>query len=65
MDFIKAIAAQSEDEMKKAQSRFIRRLIVAALVFIVPFLIEYVLTAFKIVSDNEVNEAAMNNIKKN
>lgn len=52
MDFIKAIAAQSEDEMKKAQSRFIRRLIVAALVFIVPFLIEYVLTAFKIVSDN-------------
>lgn len=52
MDFIKAIAAQSEDEMKKAQSRFIKRLIVAALVFIVPFLIEYVLTAFKIVPDN-------------
>ena len=52
MDFIKAIAAQNEDEMKKAQSRFIRRLIVAALVFIVPFLIEYILTAFKIVTDN-------------
>lgn len=51
MDFIKAIAAQSEDEMKKAQSRFIKRLIVAALVFIVPFLIEYVLTSFKLVSD--------------
>ena len=52
MDFIKAIASQSDDDMKKAQSRFIKRLIVAALVFIVPFLIEFVLNSFNIGSNN-------------
>jgi hypothetical protein len=43
LDFIKAISAAKEDEMKKAQQRFIRRLIAAALIFIVPFIIEFIL----------------------
>lgn len=43
LDFIKAISADKEDEMKKAQQRFIRRLIVAALIFIAPFIIEFIL----------------------
>jgi len=43
LDFIKAIATDKEDEMKKAQSKFIRRLIAAALIFIIPFIIEFVL----------------------
>jgi len=43
LDFMKAISADKEDEMKKAQQRFIRRLIAAALIFIVPFIIEFIL----------------------
>lgn len=43
LDFIKAIGSDKDDEMKKAQGRFIKRLIAAALIFIVPFLIEFVL----------------------
>lgn len=43
IDFIKAIAASKDDEMKKAQGRFIKRLIAAALVFIIPLIIEFVL----------------------
>ena len=43
LDFIKAIAADKEDEMKKAQGRFVKRLIAAALIFIIPFIIEFVL----------------------
>ena len=43
LDFIKAISADKEDEMNKAQQRFIRRLIAAALIFIAPFIIEFIL----------------------
>lgn len=43
LDFIKAIVADKEDEMKKAQQRFIKRLIAAALIFIIPVILEFVL----------------------
>ena len=43
VDFIKAIADEKDDEMKKAQSRFIKRLIAAALAFIIPFIITFIL----------------------
>ena len=43
LDFIQAIAADKDDMMKKAQGRFVKRLIAAALIFIIPFLIEFVL----------------------
>lgn len=43
LDFIKAIAADKDDEMKKAQGRFVKRLIAAALIFIIPFILEFVL----------------------
>jgi len=43
LDFMKAISADKDDEMKKAQQRFIRRLIAAALIFIAPFIIEFIL----------------------
>ena len=42
VDFIRAIASSKDDEMKKAQGRFIRRLIAAALVFIIPALLVFV-----------------------
>ena len=43
LDFIKAIGSDKEDEMKKAQGRFVKRLIAAVLIFIIPFIIEFVL----------------------
>lgn len=43
LDFIKAVGADKDDEMKKAQGRFVKRLIAAALIFIIPFIIEFVL----------------------
>lgn len=43
LDFVKAIAAGKEDEMKKAQGSFTKRLIAAALVFIIPLIIEFIL----------------------
>lgn len=46
IDFIKAIVADKDDEMKKAQGRFVRRLIAAALLFLVPLIIEFVITKF-------------------
>lgn len=52
LDFIKAIAAQNDDEMKKAQGRFVKRLIAAALLFIIPFLIEFALDTFHLVTDD-------------
>lgn len=46
LDFIKAIAAQSDDEMKKAQGKFVKRLIVAALLFLLPLIINFALKTF-------------------
>jgi len=43
LDFIKAIVSDKDDEMKKVQGRFVKRLIAAALIFIVPFIIEFIL----------------------
>ena len=52
LDFVKAIASQSDDEMKKAQGKFVKRLIAAALLFIVPFIIEFILDKFNMAKDN-------------
>lgn len=46
MDLIKAIASSNEDSMKKAQGRFVKRLIVAALVFLLPLIINFLLKTF-------------------
>lgn len=43
LDFIKAIGADKDEEMKKAQQKFIKRLVIAVLIFIVPFIIEFAL----------------------
>ncbi len=43
IDFIKAMAGDKDDEMKKAQGKFIKRLIAAALIFIVPLILEFIL----------------------
>ena len=46
LDFIKAIASQNDDDMKKAQGKFVKRLIVAALLFLLPLIINFLLQTF-------------------
>ena len=48
MDFIKAVASDSEDEMKKVSAKFVKRLIVAALIFLIPLILEFLLGIFGI-----------------
>ena len=50
LDLGKAVAAQKEDEIKKAQQMFVKRLLSAALVFFVFVIVELV---FNIVASNE------------
>lgn len=45
IDFVKAVFSTKEDDMKKAQVRFIKRLIMAVIVFIVPSIINLLMTA--------------------
>lgn len=53
LEYIKALAADSEDEMKKVTGKFARRLIVAALIFIIPFILDFLLKIFSIPGLND------------
>lgn len=46
LDFIKATSSDKDDDVKKAQSNFVRRLIAAALIFLIPLIIEFILPKF-------------------
>lgn len=48
LDFIKTIAADDDGEIKKAGARFVKRLIAAALVFIVPLILQFILGMFNL-----------------
>ena len=52
LDFGKAIVTSDEENMKKAQSRFIKRIIAAVALFFVPLLTQVLLGLFGITSDN-------------
>ncbi len=52
IDLGKAVVAQKEDEIKKAQTMFVKRLISAALVFFVVVIVQLV---FNLVAKNEKN----------
>lgn len=43
LDFLKAITSSDADELKKAQARFIKRLIIAVIIFFIPMLVNFVL----------------------
>ncbi len=43
VDFIKALAAQNQDELKKASQKFIKRLIIGIIIFLLPTILEFVL----------------------
>lgn len=44
-DFFKAVTAQKEDEMKKAQSLFVKRLIIAGLIFFIVVIVKLIVSA--------------------
>lgn len=48
MEFIKAVSSDEEDAIRKTGGRFVKRLIVAALIFILPLLLEFLLGIFNI-----------------
>lgn len=60
IDYIKAIASDSDDEIKKTNGRVIKRMIAAALVFLVPFLLEFILNLFEIPGLNSNNPFCAN-----
>ena len=43
LDFAQAVFASNEDAIKKAQSKFIKRLIIAAIIFLVPSVLKVIL----------------------
>jgi len=43
IDFLKAVIAQKDDEMKKAQNTFIKRLIMGAVIFFVPAIVGFLM----------------------
>lgn len=55
LDWIKAIASESDDEMKKVTTRFMKRLIAAALIFLIPFVLDFILRMFSIPGFNADN----------
>ena len=56
LDFVKALAAQDDDAMKKAQGKFVKRLIAAVLLFLLPLIIDYVLSVFHFNDSCNINE---------
>lgn len=60
LDYIKALASDNEDEMKKVTGRFVKRLIAAALIFIIPFILDFILRMFNIPGLNADNPFCAN-----
>lgn len=57
LDFSKVVFADSKDAMEKAKKNFVKRAIIAVVIFFIPTLLELV---FEVV-DNQVIRACMNN----
>lgn len=50
-DFIKAITAQSQDEMKKASTKLMKRIIIGMFIFVLPTLLDFLLKIAEINSE--------------
>lgn len=48
LDYIKALSSEDEGEMKKVNKRFMIRILAVALLFIVPFILDFILKIFNI-----------------
>lgn len=67
LDFIKAVAAQNDDAMKKCQSSFVKRLIIAVVIFLMPavlnLLFSFLTNAFEITTCGIGTEETTNSNK--
>ena len=52
IDFVKAVAAGKDDDIKKAQSTFVKRIIAAVIVFLVPYIIGVLLNVLNQTKSN-------------
>ena len=52
MDFIESVSSQDKDSMNKAISKTVRRIIYCVLIFLLPSLLEFILT---LLNDHAVN----------
>lgn len=41
-DFVRALVSQKDDEIKKSQSRFIKRIIIGVVIFFIPLIIKFI-----------------------
>lgn len=48
LDFITAIASSNDDDVKKAGGKFVKRIIAAAIIFILPAILQFLFDVFKI-----------------
>lgn len=55
IDFVKAVISQKTDDMKKAQNTFIKRVIIAVIIFFVPSAIMFIMS----IVDNKINNTCM------
>lgn len=46
IDYVKAISAQNADELKKANGRFVKRLVAGVAVFLLPFILDFIFDIF-------------------
>ena len=56
LDLFKGITAQKEDEIKKGQQTFIKRLIIAVLIFFIVVIVKFVVSVFANGSDANIIE---------
>ena len=59
LDFAKAVFAQDESAIKKSQSTFIKRLIIAVVIFLIPTIIRLILTIASGIWDNGVIDPSL------
>lgn len=56
VDFVKAIVAHNDDQMKKAQGDFVKRLIIGIVIFFVPMILRFVLRLSGVGGDSCLDE---------
>lgn len=64
LEYAKIILADGQDEMKKANQKLIKRLIVLVVIFLLPALVNLILTVFKIEGFNSDNPLCIKEINK-
>lgn len=60
LDFTKAVMAGKDDEIKKSQSMFVKRIIAAVILFLVPFIVGFVMDVLNFNINNKCVDCVLN-----